>query len=138
MLHQDIYHDTVKNALIQDGWTITHDPLLLPFGRRNLYVDLGAEMPIGASRNGEQIAVEIKSFVGLSEVTDLERALGQYMLYGFLLERSEPHRTFYLALPKDSYDSVFKESDAQDLITAQQLKLIVFEPTQEIIAQWIQ
>ncbi|MBA4182514.1 MAG: fatty-acid synthase, partial [Acidobacteria bacterium] len=24
---KDIYHDTVKNALIKDGWTITHDPL---------------------------------------------------------------------------------------------------------------
>ena len=27
------YHDAVKNALIQDGWTITHDPLKLPWGR---------------------------------------------------------------------------------------------------------
>ena len=25
---KDIYHDTVKNALIKDGWTITHDPLI--------------------------------------------------------------------------------------------------------------
>jgi len=23
----DLYHDTVKNALIKDGWTITDDPL---------------------------------------------------------------------------------------------------------------
>lgn len=137
MPRRDIYHDTVKNALTKDGWIITHDPLLLPFGRRNLYVDLGAEAPIGAVRNGEQIAVEIKSFAGLSEVTDLERALGQYMLYGFLLGRSEPQRTFYLALPQDSYDSIFKESDAQDFITAQHLKMIIFEPSQEIIAQWI-
>ena len=26
---KDIHHDTVKNALIKDGWTITHDPLRL-------------------------------------------------------------------------------------------------------------
>lgn len=26
---RDIYHNTVKNALIKDGWTITHDPLRL-------------------------------------------------------------------------------------------------------------
>jgi hypothetical protein len=24
---KDIYHDTVKNGLVKDGWTITHDPL---------------------------------------------------------------------------------------------------------------
>ena len=32
MPQRDIYHDTVKNALIKDGWTIMHDPLVLPFG----------------------------------------------------------------------------------------------------------
>jgi hypothetical protein len=26
---KDIYHETVKNALIKDGWTITDDPLKL-------------------------------------------------------------------------------------------------------------
>ncbi len=26
---KDIYHDTVKKALIKDGWKITHDPLKL-------------------------------------------------------------------------------------------------------------
>ncbi len=23
---QDLYHNIVKNALLKDGWTITHDP----------------------------------------------------------------------------------------------------------------
>ena len=40
---KDIYHETVKNALIKDGWTITDDPLKLTIGSRSLYVDLGAE-----------------------------------------------------------------------------------------------
>jgi hypothetical protein len=26
---RDIYHDTVKNALLKDSWTITDDPLHL-------------------------------------------------------------------------------------------------------------
>ncbi len=25
---RDIYHDTVRNALEKDGWTITHDPVI--------------------------------------------------------------------------------------------------------------
>jgi hypothetical protein len=65
----------VKNALIKDGWTITHDPLILPFGGRNIYVDIGAEAPIGAAKDGRQIAVEIKSFIGVSEVTDKSYAV---------------------------------------------------------------
>ena len=35
---KDIYHETVKNALIKDGWTITDDPLKLTIGSRSLYV----------------------------------------------------------------------------------------------------
>jgi hypothetical protein len=78
---KDIYHNTVKNALTKDGWTITHDPLRLPWGPKDLYVDLGAEHLLGAVQGERKIAVEIKSFVGPSLVTDLEHALGQYILY---------------------------------------------------------
>ncbi|NJL65136.1 MAG: fatty-acid oxidation protein subunit alpha, partial [Methylacidiphilales bacterium] len=35
--------DTVVQALINDGWEITDDPLVLSYGGRELYVDLGAE-----------------------------------------------------------------------------------------------
>jgi len=45
---KDIYHDTVKNALIRDGWTITHDPLRLSIDDKNLFIDLGAERIIAA------------------------------------------------------------------------------------------
>jgi hypothetical protein len=40
---RDEIHDAVKNALIKDGWTITHDPYPLPFDDRDVYADLGAE-----------------------------------------------------------------------------------------------
>ena len=43
---RDLYHDTVKSALIADGWTITHDPLLLQWGGKDVYLDLFQE-PIG-------------------------------------------------------------------------------------------
>ena len=26
---RDLYHDAVKNALVKDGWTITHDPFIV-------------------------------------------------------------------------------------------------------------
>ncbi|NEQ14507.1 MAG: fatty-acid oxidation protein subunit alpha, partial [Moorea sp. SIO3E2] len=38
---KDIFHDTVKNALIKEGWIITDDPLYLDYGGVDMYVDLG-------------------------------------------------------------------------------------------------
>jgi hypothetical protein len=72
---KDIYHDTVKNALIKEGWTITDDPLILKWGSKTLLIDLGAEKLIAAEKDNKKIAVEIKSFVGASQVNDLEKAL---------------------------------------------------------------
>src|SRR5262249_49363569 len=69
---RDAYHSAVRNALVKDAWTITHDPLTIPFGAHNVFVDLGAERIIAAERGSDRIAVEIKSFAGPSEVFDIE------------------------------------------------------------------
>jgi XisH protein len=84
---KDIYHNAVRNALEKDSWQITKDPFILKWGTRDLYIDLGAEKLIAAEKSGEKIAVEIKSFIGASPVTDLENALGQYILYYDILTR---------------------------------------------------
>ncbi|MGB7518966.1 MAG: element excision factor XisH family protein, partial [Spirulinaceae cyanobacterium] len=68
---KDIYHHQVRNALIKDGWTITDDPLILSIGKRDLFVDLGAEKVIAAEKKNQKIAVEVKSFIGKSQVNDL-------------------------------------------------------------------
>ena len=60
MPQRDIYHDTVKNALIKDGWTITHDPLVLPFGQRKVYVDIrDGKIWIQHDGTGDGIANEL-------------------------------------------------------------------------------
>jgi hypothetical protein len=74
---RDIYHNAVRNALIKDGWKITHDPYPLSFGFRDVFVDIGAERLIAAERGSEKIAVEIKTFLGASEIRDFELAVGQ-------------------------------------------------------------
>jgi hypothetical protein len=103
MPQQDIYHNVVKNALIKDGWTITHDPLTLTVGRRDLYVDFGVEQPIAAEKEGRKIAVEVKSFIGPSVVYDLEQALGQYHVYRMILAQDDPQRHLYLAIAESIY-----------------------------------
>ena len=42
MATRDSFHQAVRIALLKDGWTITHDPLVVQYGGVNLYIDLQA------------------------------------------------------------------------------------------------
>jgi hypothetical protein len=134
---RDIYHDSVKNALIKDGWTITHDPLRLKWGVKDMYVDLGAEQVVAAEKAGRKIAVEIKSFAGASEVDDIEKAIGQYFVYRSVMARTEPDRTLHLAVHKEVFADVFEEPLGQLLIEDYQVPFIVFDLQAEVIVRWI-
>jgi hypothetical protein len=105
---KDIYHDQVRNALEKENWQITKDPLVLKWGIRDLYIDLGAEKLIAAEKTGQKIAVEVKSFVSNSPIADLEKALGQYILYHDILQQLEPNRRLYLAIRQETYSELFQ------------------------------
>lgn len=135
---RDIYHNTVKNALIKDGWTITHDPLRIRLARgRNLFVDLGAERLLAAERGTQKIAVEVKSFTRPSDMKDLEEAVGQFVLYAQLLKRYYPEYVLYLAVSEDIGKSVFEEEAGQILIDDGIIRLMTFDPSQEVVIRWI-
>ncbi|MDZ8105479.1 MAG: element excision factor XisH family protein [Nostoc sp. DedQUE12a] len=135
---KDLYHDTVVQALIKDGWEITDDPFVLSYGGRELYVDLGAEKKAIAAQKGDRkIAVEIKSFLKPSPVRDLEEAAGQYGIYQSILTEIAPERKLYLAVPKRSYETIFSEKLGQLIIKRLQLQLLVFDEEQARIVQWI-
>lgn len=134
---RDIHHHIVKNALTKQHWTITHDPLRLQWGAKDMYVDLRAEQLLAADKAGHKIAVEIKSFIGPSRVADLEQALGQYTLYQDVLSQVEPDRVLYLAIPNAVFLDLFTEPLGQLLLTKQRLRLVVFDPHMEVIDTWI-
>lgn len=131
------FHDAVKHALVKDGWAITDDPLRLRWGSKDLYVDLGAEQLVAAEKAEEQIAVEIKSFAGPSDVKDLEQAMGQFVLYHDVLARQQPARVLYLAVPDDVRHDIFQEPLGQLMLENKRLRLLVFDPQQEVILEWI-
>lgn len=133
----DIYHDAMKNALVKDGWTISHDPFHLRWGKKDMYVDLGARQLLAAEREERKIAVEIKSFVGASEMEDLKNAVGQFVLYRAVMRQTNPNRTLYLAVRDTTFNSLFEEPIGQLLIADENLNLIVFEAQTEVIVRWI-
>lgn len=136
MSARDIFHNAVKTALEKDDWTITHDPLSLEFGLGSLYVDLGAERIIAAERRNEKIAVEIKSFLGGSAVSEFHTALGQYLNYRLLMQEQYTEYKLYLAIPLSTYDSFFQLPFVQITIKQHQLKLAVYVPEEEAIVKW--
>lgn len=137
MSKRDIYHDAARNALENDGWTITHDPFPLKIGNKRLSADLGTERLISAEKGLEKIVVEVKSFIGQSDVKDLEQALGQYILYKQILDETGENRLLYLAVTQLTYNNVFSIELGQILIKNQIIKLIVFDEEKEQINQWI-
>jgi hypothetical protein len=60
--------------------------LLLKIGRIQVQIDLGAERLIAAEKEGEQIAVEIKTFGNVSFITALYEAVGKYIIYRIFFE----------------------------------------------------
>ncbi len=134
---RDIVHDLVKNALLKDGWKITHDPFPIKFGIRKVFADLGAEKLLAAEKGELKIVVEIKSFLGLSLITELERALGQFIIYKSWLARSKPERVLYIALGRDIYDELFRDIAGEVLIEDYALKIIVVDMEREEIVRWI-
>jgi hypothetical protein len=135
---KDVFHQQVKNALIKDGWNITHDPLTIRISEAvKLQIDLAAETTIAAERDSEKIAVEIKSFVGDSDISAFHTALGQYLNYCQALEEQEPDRIIYLAIPLETYQDFFQLPFIQRALRRYQVKLMIYDPKLEEIKQWI-
>ncbi|MDF0555642.1 XisH family protein [Kamptonema sp. UHCC 0994] len=133
---KDAFHEVVKIALQKDGWQITHDPYTLQAGTLELYIDLGAEKVVAAQKDGQKIAVEIKSFIGPSKISEFYTALGQFISYRAALQQQESDRILYLAVPSNVYDSFFTMGFIQSLLKQNQVHIVIYNTAEEAIAQW--
>ncbi|MBI2876169.1 MAG: XisH family protein [Candidatus Tectomicrobia bacterium] len=137
MPQHDLYHNTVKQALIKDSWIITDDPFIIEFKGLRLYADLGAERTFAAEKYGHRIVVEIKVFSSASLITELEKAVGQYSIYRTFLKLVNPDRELYLAIAQDVYQDFFRRPAIEEIILDQQIHLLIFDPNTEEVVQWI-
>lgn len=136
MSAKDLFHNAVKTALQKEGWLITHDPMLIRLGGIEMQIDLGAEKIIAADKDEQKIAVEVKSFLGTSAISEFHTALGQFLNYRLALEEQDPERILYLAVPEDTYYTFFTLQFIQGAIKRYQLKLIIYDPQREVIVRW--
>ncbi|MEL6138734.1 MAG: XisH family protein [Cyanobacteria bacterium J06626_23] len=133
---KDVFHSAVIQALHRDGWTITHDPFYIKIEDVEFFVDLGAERVLAAQKGGQRIAVEIKSFIGTSEIHDFHLALGQVLNYKLALKQVEPKRVLYLAIARDTYEDFFARQFIQSAIAEYEVKLMIFDPVRETVVLW--
>lgn len=133
---KDRFHEAVRTALEKENWIITDDPYEINVGEVDFEIDLAAEL-IAAERKNEKIAVEIKSFIGRSAVSDFHTALGQCINYQFALAEIDPERILYLAVPETIYQSFFQRRFVSAVIKRTQINLLTYDPTQEVIQQWL-
>jgi hypothetical protein len=138
MSRKDQFHQAVRHALEKDGWLITHDPFTIQISEAvKLKIDLGAENAIAAQRDQEKIAVEIKSFITDSDISEFHAALGQYLNYLQALEDKEPDRILYLAVPLETHRDFFQIPFIQKSLKRYAIKLIVYDPIKEELKEWI-
>jgi len=133
---KDLFHEVVKNALVKEQWFITADPLKIKIDGVKLEIDLAAEKVIAAEKQGRKIAVEIKSFLNTSAITDFHAALGQFLNYRLALQMTEADRVLYLAVPLETFDSFFQERFVQEAVKLYQIRLVVYDPEKEEVSQW--
>jgi hypothetical protein len=136
MAAKDVFHQAVRTALTKDQWQITDDPFVLQIGGVDMYIDLGAEKVLAAEKGQDRIAVEVKSFLGPSLVTDFHLALGQFLNYRFALSQQDPHRELYLAVPYETYTTFFVLPFIQASVTQHGVSIVVYDAEQEEIVQW--
>jgi hypothetical protein len=134
---KDLFHDVVKEALLVEGWQITHDPLPIDYGDVQMQIDLGAERLLAAERDAEKIAVEVKSFINPSAISEFHTAVGQYLNYRRALRGQEPTRTLYLAIPSQIYEEFFRLRFIQEGVIEYQLYLVIYDLEDRRIMQWI-
>ena len=134
---KDKFHDVVREALIKDGWEITHDPYLLTTPEfKPMQIDLGAEKLLAARKEKQQIAVEVKSFIRPSFLQDFYGALGQFIAYRAALSAKDPERLLYLAVPSGVFNTFFERELTRTVVEAERLSLIVYHIERKEIVLW--
>ncbi|NJL11269.1 MAG: fatty-acid oxidation protein subunit alpha [Calothrix sp. SM1_7_51] len=134
---RDLFHYVVRNALEKEGWKITSDPYEIKVDDVGFEIDLAAEQLLAAEREGQIIAVEIKSFISTSNVSDFHTALGQFLNYRDALQKTDPVRQLYLAVRKPVYETFFQRRFIASAVERYQLRLIIYDVEREVIHQWL-
>mgnify|MGYP002777392452 CR=1 FL=1 len=95
-----------------------------------------SNLPPKASEDAAHIAIATVHGMGTSPINDLENAWGQFFMYARVLQRRDPNRHLYLAVSRNTFETLFKEEAGQLLLEEPGFRMIVFDSKTEEIIQW--
>ncbi len=99
-------------------------------------IDIVAEQLFAAEKDKNKIAVEVKTFLNPSAISEFHTVLGQCLNYRLALKLDDASRLLYLAIPDTAWNTFFRREFAKLAIAEYQLKLIIFDVSEEVIVQW--
>jgi hypothetical protein len=131
---KDRHHDTVIRALIKDGWKITGEQVKLIVEDRYLWIDIEA----AKTTSDLIVLVEVKEFDDVeSPIETLASAIGKYFLYRAVLAETKIKTPLYMAVTQTAYQGILSEKIGVLAVSLADVAILVFDPEQEEIIQWI-
>lgn len=100
-----------------------------------MYVDVAAEKT--GTKGTSTMAAEVKNFIGLSDMNEFQKALGQYEVYRSAFKRKDQKRELFLAIPTHFYEEIKAIRLYRDTLNALSVNVVVFEAEGQIITEWI-
>jgi hypothetical protein len=136
---KDIIHTNIRQALENDGWTITSDPFTIVLKEDDTYfdVDLSAERKNGGEELERLLAIEVKSFAGGSVIHSFHTTLGQFLDYQAAMAEQNINRTLFLAVSTEGWNRLNKLKFVQRRILQFGLCFLVVNISTKSIVQWI-
>jgi len=136
MSKRDFYHDHVRDALTQVGWTFVKQSFGVPLADTRVEMDLLMEKA-EADGSKTRIIIEVKNFREENAyVSELQKSIGQYLLYRDILAYHGYKHPLYLAVPVAAYANFLSSTVIRKLFERHEIKLLLFNPNDLTVLQW--
>ena len=136
MSRTDFYHDYVRDALIKAGWVVMKQFFAMPLADTRVEMDLLMER-VEADGSKTRIVVEVKNFrEEKAYVSELQKSIGQYLLYREVLKSKRYDYGLYLAVPIAAYTNFISSALIRELFQKHEIQLLLFNPQDSTLLQW--
>ena len=133
----DRHHFAVSHALEKEGWTIVRHNMGLLLDNTYVYIDIEARRSEVTAPLPASIGVEVKVIAPRRVTEQVERAIGQYIIYRSLLEDAYPNHACYLAVSTRDYRRHLSGPKYRRVFQTNRIHLLIFDEVREEIDQWI-
>jgi hypothetical protein len=129
----DRYHQVVVRALLNAGWIVIGEQVLIALENRHLWIDIEVRHP----QTQQKALIEVKTFEPSGSVVEyLSCAVGQYDVYRLLLSYLDIQTPLYMAVPISARYGIFEEEIGRIVADGRSIRLFVFDPHSEEIVEW--